>query len=120
MPRAAAARAGDVEFHSAAGLRNVAAAVALRTGCGRTHHAAAVAIRAGIKTRDVQAHHRAADRVPEADVHLIFKVGAALWPNFRGRAATPTAKDAGEDVAKAACARLSPTGPANDRKSQSR
>src|SRR5450755_3402671 len=41
---AAAARAGDVEFHSAAGLRDVPAAVALRAGGGSPDHTAAMAI----------------------------------------------------------------------------
>ena len=101
LPRAAAARAGDVELHSAAGLRDVAAAVALRAGCGRAHHAAAVAVGAGIQARDVQAHHRAADRVPEADIDLVFQIRAAFWSGFRGSAAAPSAaKDAGKNIAR--------------------
>ena len=93
---AAAARTGNVELHPAAGLRDVAAAMALRTRCGRSHHAATVAVGAGIKASDVQAHYRAANRVPEADIHLVFKIGAVLRLGFNGRAATTAAKDAGK------------------------
>ena len=82
----------------------MAAAVALRAGRGRSHHAAAVAVGAGIKPRDVQAHHRAADCVPEADIHLVFKIGAVFRPHFRGSAAAPSAKDAGKNIAEAATA----------------
>ena len=59
----------------------------------RSHYTATVAVGTGIKARDVQAHYRAADRVPEADIDLVFQIGTAFWPDFRGCAATPTAKD---------------------------
>src|ERR1041384_2540773 len=77
--------------------------------CGwRAHYAAAVAVRAGIQAGDVQPHHRAANRVPEAYVHLVFKIGAALWLSLDCRAAaSATSKDAGEYVAEAAWARPS-------------
>src|SRR5580765_8257803 len=91
----------DVELHPAAGLRDLAAAVALRACGGSSHHAAAVAVCAGIKARDVQAHDRSADRIPETDVDLVLKVGAAFRSGFRGRAA-PSAKDAGENIAESA------------------
>src|SRR6185369_3387707 len=89
-------------FHPAAGLPNLPAAVALRARRGGSHHAAAVAIGTGIKARDVQAHHRAADRFPETDIDLVFQIGAALRFGFYGCAAAPAAKDAGENIAEAA------------------
>src|SRR6185312_7231285 len=105
LASATATRASNVELHAATGLRNMPASVALRAGRRSTNHSTAVAVGTSIKARDVQAHHRAADRVPEADVHLIFKIGAALRPNFRGRAtASSTPKDAGENITEAASA----------------
>jgi len=85
----------------------MATAVALWAGCGRAYHAAAVAVRTGIKAGNVQAHDGAADRVPEPDVDLIFKIGAAFRSDLCGCAAAPaTAKDAGKNVTEAASAAL--------------
>src|SRR5262249_15468841 len=53
LPRAAAARARGVEFHPAAGLRDLTFTAALGTGCRRADHAFAPAIAAGIQTGDV-------------------------------------------------------------------
>src|SRR6478735_2873794 len=100
----AAARAGNVKLHAAAGLRDMPAAVALRARRRRSHNAAAVAVGTSIKPRDVQAHHCAADCFPEADVDLVFKIGAMFRPHFRGCAAAPTAKDAGKNIAEATAA----------------
>ena len=63
-----------------------------------------MAIRAGIQPRDIQAHHSAADGVPEANIDLVFKIGAALRNVFNSGAPAPSAKDAGKDVPEAACA----------------
>src|SRR5579864_4429206 len=82
----------------------MSAAVALRARGRCSYHSAAVAVGAGIKSRDVQPHHGAADRVPEADIHLVLKIGAMLRPNFRGRAAAPSAKNAGKNIAEATTA----------------
>src|ERR1700727_1358485 len=81
----------------------MAAAVGLWTHGGSTYHSAAMAIRAGIKMRDAQAHHRAADRVPETDVDLIFKVRPVLRLVRYGCAcAAASAKHAGENIAEPA------------------
>src|SRR5215467_14431970 len=54
---AAAARAGHIELHTPAGLRNLALAVALRAGYLRAYRAFAAAAAAGIHAGDVEPHH---------------------------------------------------------------
>ena len=56
--------------------------------------------------RDVQAQHGAADRLPEADVDLVFQVGARLGLFLDGCATAPTAEHAGKNVAEPAAAPL--------------
>ena len=79
--------------------------VALRTLARLFDVALAVTIAADFQPRDVELQLRAFDGLPEADVHLVFKIGAGLRM-LRGLDATAASKDVGEDVAKsAACAR---------------
>src|SRR5262249_16609833 len=103
LTRAAAARARGVEFHPAAGLRDLTFTAALGTGFPRPDHPFAPAIAAGIQTGDVELHHRAADRVPEADIDLILQVSAVLRLALRSctRAAP---EDARENVPKPSAA----------------
>src|SRR4051812_43816758 len=99
---AVAARALNVELHASASLRDLTGAVAFRTFAWGFEGALAVALRADILARDVEAHDAAADRRPEGDVHLIFKVGAGLGAFVcRGSAAT-SAEHGAEDIAEAA------------------
>src|SRR5262249_9352036 len=79
---AMATRAGDVELHAAAGLGDMAAAVALRTRRRGAHGTGTVAVRAGVKTRDVEAHDCAPDRVPKAHIDLVFEIGSPLRRGF--------------------------------------
>ena len=53
-------------------------AVALRTFAGLFDEALAVAIAADLEPRDVELQLGALDRLPEADVHLVFQIGAGL------------------------------------------
>src|SRR5262249_58297152 len=75
---AAAARARRVEFHPAAGLRDLTFAAALGTGSRRAHHAFASAIATDVQARDVELHDRAADRIPEPSIALLLEVSAVL------------------------------------------
>src|SRR6185437_15143483 len=78
VARAIAARAGDVELHAAAHLRNLAGAVALRA-CGRAAGVRlAVAGGTDFLAIDLQAHLSAADGGPEIHGDLVFEVGARL------------------------------------------
>ena len=103
----AATRARSIEFHTTARLRNLPAAMALRTGLRSAHRSLSMTLRTGLKMCDIQLQHGAADRVPEADVDLILKV--IVWLRLtlhrRTTAASATAEDAGKDVTKAAAAR---------------
>src|SRR5271154_4240211 len=74
--RAAAARAGYVEFHFAGGLLDGSRAVAGRAGLRGPDCASALAGVAGIEARDGQFLHGATNCVPEVDFDLIFEVAA--------------------------------------------
>src|SRR4029078_3039710 len=96
-----AARARCVELHATAGLRNLSAAVALRTGLRSADGSFAVAVRAGFQVRDVEAQHCAANGIPKPDVDLVFKVSARLRLMLHTACATSGgagAEDAGQDI----------------------
>ena len=65
LPRAAAARAGDVELHAAALLRDLALAVTLGTLARLLDVALAVTVAADLQARNAQLQLGAADRLPE-------------------------------------------------------
>ena len=99
LPTATALRAGDVELHVAAHLRDLAFAPAVRASPACGDGAGAVTRLADIATRYIQLDHRAFYRLPKIYADLIFKVAA----RFRAaglRAAA--AEHAGEDVAETA------------------
>src|SRR6266404_4997201 len=99
---AVAAWALHVELHASAGLRDLSTAVALGTRSHSADRSFAAAIATGVLTRDVDAHYRAANRVPEPDIDLVLKIR----PRFRMCAdsspGTASAKHAGENIAEAA------------------
>src|SRR5579884_982576 len=75
-------RAGHVEFHPPAGLGDLAGAFAIRTRLARTDRRRAFAHWAYVLPRDVQTHHSPANRLPESNRDLVFKVGSrfgTLW-----------------------------------------
>src|ERR1035437_8876762 len=94
FPRASAARAGQVELHGPGHLGHVASPLALwagglaHAGHSRTRPAARAA---QIVARDIQAHLRALDGLPEIDVHRVFEVAALFRFRLRlvARAAAP-------------------------------
>ena len=101
---AVAARAGEAEFHRARHLRDVAGAIALRTnGGGAAHGAGAVAGLANLLARDIEAHLRAADGLPEVDVQPVFQIRALFRTAARLLAAL-VAEELAEDVAEGSCA----------------
>src|SRR5690348_12160932 len=109
---AAATRTGQVEAHRARHLAHVPRALALRTG----HFAGTRGVRARTVTgaahvvaRYVDARLRAADRLPEIDVHHVFEI-AALF-RLRLPAAASAIEELRKDVPKsptAAAPRLGP------------
>src|ERR1700734_255994 len=78
-PRAITPRAGDVEFHAAAHLGYLAGALALRALNLRPDVALAVAGGAHVLAVDLDARLSAANRGPEVDCGLIFKIASGLW-----------------------------------------
>src|SRR6267378_821229 len=96
-----ASRTGHVELHPPASLLDRALALALRTNAGCFNVAVAMAVCADILTRDVQAHHAAANCCPERDADLIFQVRPRLR-TFLSCGAAAAAEHAGKDVAKPA------------------
>src|SRR5579859_812432 len=99
--RPTAARAGNIELHAPAHLRNLAGTAALRAGHGSAGRGLSVAGWANLLAANLDARIAAANGRPEVDGSLIFEVGAWL------RAArTPmrlaAREDAGEDVSEAA------------------
>src|SRR5882724_11098476 len=113
LARPMAARAGDVELHTPARLFDRSLTVTLRTLSRSFNESIAVTVSANIAPCDVEFHHSAANRCPERDVDLIFKIAARLWA-FVDRLATAAArKNARENIAKPAAGvarRLSPAG----------
>ena len=74
FPRPVASRTGNIEFHSPAGLRDLAFAAAFRAGAAGLDKALAVAVGTGIPPGNIQAHHAAANGRPEGHVDLILEV----------------------------------------------
>src|SRR5271165_5892262 len=103
LAAAAAARTGNVELHTAALLRDVSLAVALRTFAGLLDKALPATMSADLEARNVKLQLGALDRLPEADVDLIFQVGAGLGMLHRLGCAAPV-EDAGEDIAETTAA----------------
>src|SRR5205807_3212185 len=64
---------------------------------------------AGVKPGDIQAHHCAANCVPEADVDLVFKIAAGLRLVVSRNSRASTREHVGKDVAEAAGAGLAST-----------
>src|SRR5664280_2676980 len=104
LAAAAAARAHHVELHAAALLRDLSFAVALGTLAWALKEALAVAVGADFAAWNGELHLRALDRLPEADVHLVFQIVARC--GMLRRLLTSAAEDAGEDVAESATAAL--------------
>jgi hypothetical protein len=102
---AAAARTLQVEPHVAAHLCNLSLAVTFGTSAHTLELAASVAIAAGFLPLYVDAHHGAANGVPESDVDLIFQIGAGLDLSLFA-SATRAAEDAGEYVPESAATTL--------------
>src|SRR5271167_4985072 len=109
LAAAAAARARHVELHAAALLRNLSFPFAFRADAWTFDVAVPMTGPADLEVRDIELHHRASDRIPEADIYLVFEVAARLGTLLH-RLAASTAEDAGKDVAEAAA-----TGPATGR-----
>ena len=99
--RPVAARAGDVELHAPAHLRHLASAVALSAGLGAASVRLAVAGGAHFLAIDLYACLAAANRRPEVDRGLVFKIGARLRTARRVRVLRAR-KNAGENVFEAA------------------
>src|SRR5262249_42218360 len=99
LARAIAGRTRHVELHAPAGLRNMSFAAARGASPRRAHYTVASAVAASIEVLDVDLHHRAANRVPETDVDLVFEIAARLRtaPHACSRA---SAEDARKDVPK--------------------
>src|ERR1035438_6003269 len=104
LAAAAAARAHHVELHAAALLRDLSLAVALGTLAWALKEALAVAAGADFAAWNGELHLRALDRLPEANVHLVFQIVARC--GMLHRLLTSAAKHAGEDVAESATAAL--------------
>src|SRR5437899_2501214 len=81
--RSSASRARHVEVHAPTRLRNRSLAAAFRTRARSAHHASPTTVCASIEPRDVQAQYCSSDRVPEADVDLVFEIAAVLRPTTR-------------------------------------
>src|SRR5471030_2730860 len=102
FPGSAAPRAGEIEFHGARHLADVAGAFALGTSdFARTGGAGAMAGGADIVTGDVDLRLSAFDGLPEIDVHYVFQVSALFGRGLR-LAPGAAAKELREDIAEAA------------------
>src|SRR5579863_38229 len=96
FPGAVAARTRRIELHASTGLRDLAAAAAIRTGARRFDVALTMAGFADNAPGDVQLHDAAPDGRPEGNVDLVLQVRPRLRP-FMCRAAT-SSEHAGEDI----------------------
>src|SRR5207247_336960 len=95
--RSAAARAWHVEAHLARGLLDGTGAMAGRARLRRAHRPGAVTGFARVHSGDRELLHRAAQRVPEFNLDLVFQVAARLV--FRPTdVAAPRAKKLAEKV----------------------
>ena len=93
MSGAAAARAGDVEFHAPGSLRHLSGAFAFRADAGGLEISRAAAVRANILAHNVQPQLGAANRLPESRIDLIFEIGALFRAGFGDARAAASAKD---------------------------
>ena len=107
---AAAARTWHVEAHLPALLGHLPRAFALRTGLRGTDGARSMTSVASIQAGDGQLLDRPAHRIPEADAHLIFEVGAGL--NLLALRSAASLKKLAEQIAKAGAARAAKIEPA--------
>ena len=87
-----------------------------RTDAGTLDVALPMTVPADLQMRDAELHHRAPDRVPKANVHLVFEVAARLGALLH-RLAASAAEDAGEDVAESAATGPAAAAPAPSEKS---
>src|SRR5579871_1183969 len=98
---AAAARAGQVEFHGPGHLRNLAGAAALRAGNGGAgRFAGTIARRADFVACDVDFGLGASNGLPEIDIERVLEIGAFFGMLFAFLAAP--AEQIGEDVGEPA------------------
>src|SRR5580693_1661653 len=102
FPSAMAARAGRIELHASAGLRDLTSAAAFGTRARRFDIAVTVAGSADNAPGDVQLHDAAPDSRPEGDVDLIFQICPLLRP-FVCRAAA-SSEHTGKNVFEASAA----------------
>ena|SRR5438067_1368297 len=94
-------RAGHVELHPTAGLSDLSAPFAFRTGLPGANRSRSLANWTHVLAGNTQAQHSAANRLPESNVDLVFKIGSRFWP--LGFDPSPAAgEDAGEDIAESA------------------
>src|SRR5437762_2923030 len=101
-----AIRALKIEFHAAARLGYMSAATAPGTSFQLADQSFAATVRAGVLARDLQAHYRPADGIPEAYVNLVFEIRSRR--RFGAAGLTPATKDVGEDVMQASATTSSP------------
>src|SRR3954451_471152 len=95
-----------VKLHAPAGLLDRTLALALRAHARSFNVAVPTTICTGIAPCNVQAHYSAPDCCPERYVYLILEIRSRLGPLRRCSAAS--AKDAGENIAKASAAAALP------------
>ena len=109
LARALTARALHVELHPSAGLCDLSRAVAFGTGPWRFDVTLSMTGRANILASNVELHDAAADRRPEGNVHLIFKVGARFRADLGRSRSTSAAEDSREDILESPATAGSPT-----------
>src|ERR1700688_1462397 len=105
LPRPMASRTSHIKLHPPAGLLYRPLAMALRTLPRSLNIPIAVAIPAHIAPSDIQLHYPAANRRPERNVDLIFKISPRLRTLRHRLASAATSKNAGENVLESAGAR---------------
>ena len=106
---AAATLTGDLEFHFAADLGRAAGATAGRTALRVARlDAIAVTDTAGVQTRKTYFFHRALHGFSEADIDLKFEIGSLFTLMARLRAATLSAENLAEKIAKTGSAAGTP------------
>jgi len=93
-----------VELHAPAGLGYLPGAFAIRTLLSRSHRGCALAHRTQLLARDIQFHHRAADRLPESNRDLILEISSRFGTAWLRASATASRKDVRKYVAKSTTA----------------
>ena len=104
LARAAAAVARHVEPHLPRRLLDRSCSIARRAGLRSSHRARSVARFTRIHPRDLQFLHRAAHRIPEINLDLVFQVAARFVLRLRCRGAAPPAKELAEQIPEARAA----------------